>query len=120
MAADQAAEIERQAGRIAEQAPKVEAYDRLAESDGSLCMRDAAKSLQVRPIDLKSYLISNRWIYQRPGCQEWIAYQSRIITGLLIHKVTAVPHDDGHDRIRTQVRVTPKGLGRLAEELVLA
>ncbi|KQQ04513.1 hypothetical protein ASF56_12250 [Methylobacterium sp. Leaf122] len=107
-------------GRIAEQAPKVEAYARIAEADGSLCVRDAANSLQVRPVDLKRYLVANRWIYKRPGTKEWCGYSTRIITGMLTHKVATVPHDDGHDRIRTQVRITPKGLGRLAEELVLA
>lgn len=107
-------------GQLAAQAPKLEAYGRIAEADGSLCVRDAAKSLQLRPVDLKTYLVANRWIYKRPGTKEWCAYQARIITGLLTHKVTTVPHDDGHDRIRTQVRITPKGLGRLGEELVAA
>ncbi|CAO4186210.1 Antirepressor protein C-terminal domain-containing protein [Methylorubrum aminovorans] len=106
-------------GRIAEQAPKVEAYTRIAEADGSLCVRDAANSLQIRPIDLKRYLVANRWIYKRPGTKEWCGYSTRIITGLLTHKVATIPHDDGHDRIRTQVRITPKGLGRLAEEFAL-
>lgn len=120
LAADQAAEIDRQAGRLAEQAPKVEALARIAEADGSLCLRDAAKNLQIRPIDLKQYLIANRWIYKRAGSSEWVAYQSRIMIGLLTHKVTTVPHDDGHDRIRTQVRITPKGIARLGEELAIA
>lgn len=106
-------------GQIAQQAPKVEAYSRIADADGSLCFRDAANSLQIRPVDLKRYLVANRWIYKRPGTMEWCGYSTRLVTGMLTHKVATIPHDDGHDRIRTQVRVTPKGLARLAEDLAL-
>jgi len=107
-------------GQVAEQAPIVSAYARIAEADGSLCIRDAAKALQVRPIDLTNYLVSNGWIYRRAGTKEWCAYQTKLLTLLLKHKITTVPHDDGHERIRTQVRITPKGIGRLGEELALA
>lgn len=107
-------------GQIAAQAPKLEAYARIAEADGSLCIRDAAKALQVRPIDLTKHLIANSWIYKRVGSKEWSAYQPKLAQLLLRHKTATIPHEDGHDRIRTQVRVTPKGLARLAEELVAA
>lgn len=106
--------------QIAAQAPKLEAYARIAEADGSLCIRDAAKSLQIRPIDLKNYLVANGWIYKRPGTKEWSAYQPKLGSLLLRHKTATIPHEDGHDRIRTQVRVTPKGLARLAEEMAAA
>ena len=45
-------------GKVAEQAPIVSAYTRIAEADGSLCIRDAAKTLQIRPIDLTNHLIA--------------------------------------------------------------
>jgi phage antirepressor YoqD-like protein len=106
--------------QIAAQAPKLEAYARIAEADGSLCIRDAAKSLQIRPIDLKNYLVSKGWIYKRSGTKEWSAYQPKLASLLLRHKTATIPHEDGHDRIRTQVRVTPKGLARLAEEMAAA
>ncbi len=106
--------------QIAAQAPKLEAYARIAEADGSLCIRDAAKALQVRPIDLTKHLIANSWIYKRVGSKEWSAYQPKLAQLLLRHKTATIPHEDGHDRIRTQVRVTPKGLARLAEEMVAA
>ena len=107
-------------GQIAAQAPKLEAYARIAEADGSLCIRDAAKALQVRPIDLTKHLIANSGIYKRVGSKEWSAYQPKLAQLLLRHKTATIPHEDGHDRIRTQVRVTPKGLARLAEEMVAA
>ncbi len=120
LAADQAAQIEMQADQIAAQAPKVQAYARIAESDGSMCITDAAKNLQVRPKDLFAFLRSHGWIYARAGTTDPLAYQNRIISGFLEHKVTIVPRDDGTERTRTQVRVTAKGLARLAEEFALA
>nr|USU32944.1 phage regulatory protein/antirepressor Ant [Methylobacterium sp. OTU13CASTA1] len=104
-------------GKVAEQAPIVDAYARIAEADGSLCIRDAAKTLQVRPIDLTNYLIAKGWIYRRPGSKEWSAYQPKLSSLLLKHKLATIPHEDGHDRVRTQVRITPKGIGRLAVEM---
>ncbi|MCJ2009790.1 Rha family transcriptional regulator [Methylobacterium sp. J-092] len=107
-------------GQIAQQAPIVSAYARIAEADGSLCIRDAAKALQVRPIDLTNHLITKGWIYRRPGSKEWTAYQPKLSALLLRHKLATIPHEDGHERVRTQVRVTPKGIGRLAEELAVS
>lgn len=120
LAADQAAQIEQQAGRLASMAPKVDAYDRIADADGSLCTTDAAKSLQVRPKDLKAFLMANGWIYTRTGCTEPVAYQSKIATGLMVHKVTNIPRPDGTEKTVTRARITPKGLGRLAEEFGVA
>lgn len=102
---------------VAEQAPKVEAFARIADAEGSLCMRDAAKALQIRPIDLKNLLIVNRWIYGRPGHTGWLAYQDKIQQGLMTHKVDTVTRQDGTEKVVEQVRVTPKGITRLAQML---
>lgn len=104
-------------GRMAEQAPKVEAFTRISDAEGSLCMRDAAKALQVRPIDLRNWLIVNRWIYGRPGHSGWLAYQDRIQQGVMCHKVNTVQREDGTDKVVEQVRVTPKGMTKIAEGL---
>lgn len=98
-------------------APKVEALERIAEADGSLCITDAAKNLQVRPSDLFRFLRSHSWIYKRPGTDHDVAYQGKLVSGLLEHKTTTVHRSDGSEKITTQVRVTPKGLARLAQEL---
>lgn len=103
--------------QLAEQAPKVAALDRIASADGSLCMRDAAKTLQVRPIDLRNLLITERWIYGRPGHGGWLAYQDRIQSGLMIHKTSVVERQDGTDKVVEQARITTKGLARLGEIL---
>lgn len=96
--------------------PKAEALERIAEADGSLCITDAAKTLQVRPTDLFKFLRHHSWIYRRPSTDHDVAYQSKLALGLLEHKTTTVHRSDGSEKITTQVRVTPRGLTRLAQE----
>lgn len=98
---------------VAAQAPKVEALDRIATARGAVCLTDAAKALQVRPSDLIGWMQEHSWIHKREGTN-WKAYQPRITSGLLVHKV--VTRGAGlEERIYDQVLVTPKGLARLAE-----
>lgn len=98
----------------AELTPKAEALDRIATADGSLCVTDAAKALQMRPKDLFSYLREHGWIYRRAGAGHDVGYQSKTTTGLLEHKVTTVLRADGSEKITEQVRITPKGLAKLS------
>lgn len=106
--------IEQQQADIIEFKPKAEALNRLSIADGSLCITNAAKDLQVRPKDLFLYLSSNKWIYKRTGNASWSAYQDKIQKGLLEHKTTIVNRSDGSEKITEQVRVTSKGLTKLA------
>ena len=108
--------VTEQRAKIERLEPKALAHDRIADADGTLCITDAAKSLQVQRKDLFSYMRGHRWIYSRPGTSD-IAHQDKINSGLLAHKVTAVQRPDGTEKIATQVRVTPKGLTRLAAAL---
>jgi phage anti-repressor protein/phage antirepressor YoqD-like protein len=101
-----------------EMAPKVEGFERIAGSDGLTCITDTAKSLQMRPKDLFSWLSTNKWIYRRAGGKGWLAYQSRIQQGVLTHKVTTVSLSDGQERIVESVKVTPKGLAMLSKVFV--
>lgn len=100
--------------QVAELAPKAEALDRIATADGSICITDAAKALQMRPKDLFSYLQAHGWIYRRPNSSSFLGYQSKTNMGLLEHKMTTVLRADGSEKISEQVRVTPKGLARLS------
>ncbi|MCY1534691.1 Phage antirepressor protein KilAC domain protein [compost metagenome] len=103
---------------VQEQAPKVEALDRIAAARGTLCLTDAAKHLGVQRIKLIEWLRANRWIYRREGSAHWLAYQPRMASGLLEHKVTVIGTDEiGDQRLASQVRVTPKGLAKLAEKV---
>lgn len=103
---------------IAEQAPKVQALELLTDASGTMCMTDAAKHLHVQPKALIEYLRANRWIYRREGSAHWLAYQPRLASGLLDHKVTVIGTDEqGDSRLASQVRVTPKGLALLAQKI---
>ncbi|MGR7993820.1 antA/AntB antirepressor family protein [Xanthobacter sp. ZOL 2024] len=101
--------------KVEEQGEKVAALDRIATADGSLCITDAAKALQVRPKDLFDYLRAHGWVYKRPGTAHDVGYQSRVNAGDLEHKVTTVLKADGSEKVVEQVRVTPRGLAKLAK-----
>lgn len=101
---------------VDEQTPKVAALDRIATADGSMCVTDAAKHLQIRPLDLFRHMNTHKWIYRRPGGnRSWIAYQEYIQRGYLEHKVTTISKSDGSEKMSEQVRVTPKGITKLSE-----
>ena len=108
--------VEMQA-QIAALAPKAGALDRLAQAEGSLCITDAAKALQVQPKALFAFLRREGWLYRRAGAAYEVAYQSKVQAGYVEHKVTRLPRVDGPDRIVEQVRITAKGLTRLASML---
>lgn len=103
-------------GKVAAQAPKVEALDRIATAEGSLNITLAAKLLQMRPKDLFDWLAEHRWIYRRAGAGTWLGYQDRTQAGFLEHKVVTI-HLADTERIREQVLITPKGLAHLAAVL---
>lgn len=115
LAADLAERVERQQAVIHALEPKAEALDRIAEADGSLCITDAAKVLQVPPKDLFAFLRGQGWLYRRDRDGSDIGYQDKVNAGLLTHKVVPVQAADGREWARQQVRVTPAGLSRLAQ-----
>jgi phage antirepressor YoqD-like protein len=101
--------------------PKAEALDRIAtRTDGTLCITNAAKSLQIQPKALFSHLQAHQWIYRRAGGSGWVAYQHRLQCDLLEHKVTTIERSDGSAKTVEQVLVTAKGLAKLAEQFHLA
>ena len=104
-----------QAEQLKELKPKAEALERIALSEGSFCLTDAAKSLQTKPKKLIDFLSSNHWIYRRVGNKNWIAYQDKIQMGYLEHKVTEIFQNDGTSKIREQVKITPKGITKLSK-----
>lgn len=103
--------------QVAESAPKAAALDRIAKADGSFCLTDAAKALQLQPKKFTNMLQELQWIHRRPMGSGWLAYQHRIQQGLLEHKVTTGERSDGSEWTSTQVRVTSKGMAKIAEIL---
>jgi anti-repressor protein len=100
---------------VSEQAPKVAALDRLAIANGAMCITNAAKTLQLQPKELFGWLQTNRWIYRRVGGSGWIAYQDKLQSQVLQHKITTIERSDGSEKVQEQVLVTAKGLIRLSE-----
>lgn len=92
----------------------VQALERIAKADGSMCITNTAKDLQMRPKDLFNWLSTNKWIYKRAGNGGWIGYQDKIQQLLLEHKITVVYRSDGSEKTIEQVRVTNKGLTKLS------
>ena len=97
--------------------PDVDALERIAKADGTMCITNAAKHLQVQPKFLFRLMSENHWIYRRNGGKSWLAYQDRIQQGVLEHKVTTVSRSDGSEKVVEQVLVTAKGLTKLSKML---
>lgn len=95
--------------------PKAEALDRIGAAKGALCMRDAAKTLQIQPKKLTQYLDERGWIYR--SSRHWIAYQDKLNTGYMVMKEFPYESRDGEDRARPYVLITNKGLVKLAKML---
>lgn len=104
-----------QAKQIEAMQETVEAHDRLCAADGSLCITDAAKSLGIRRKDLFAWLEGNGWIFRRGEAEDWLAYATRLTSGVMEHRVTTFTRPDGTEKVVTQARVTPKGLSTLAK-----
>lgn len=102
--------------KVDEMKPDVAALERIAKSDGAMCITDTAKQLQTRPKQLFDFLSERKWIYRRLG-STWIGYQDKIQQGLIEHKVTTITRTDGIDETKTQVRITSKGIAKLAKLL---
>lgn len=104
---------------VAEQAPAVAALDRLTHAEGAMCMSDAAKHMQVPPLKFINWLHSIGWIYRRVGHKNWLAYQTRIASGDLAHKVrVAASQVEGEgERIYESVLVTAQGMANLAKRI---
>jgi phage antirepressor YoqD-like protein/prophage antirepressor-like protein len=94
--------------------PKVEVHDRLVDSGGAMTLREAATTLGVSPQrKLREWMREHGWIYG--SGQTTRAYQSQLSAGRLMHRVYLQPTGDGDEVSRVTVKVTPKGLAKLAE-----
>jgi len=80
-------------------APKVEAFDRLATAtEGAMNLTNAAKHLQMQPRAFNQFLFANGWIYKRTVGSAWIAYQDKLQRGYLEHKAHPVTQPDGTEK----------------------
>ncbi|WP_176219626.1 phage antirepressor KilAC domain-containing protein [Chromobacterium haemolyticum] len=103
------------ANQVAEQAPKVAAQERLALSEGELCLTDAAKALGVPPGKFTAYLIRIGWAYRCQSNNRPVGYTVKEQQGLVVHRPVTIYHKSGDVESSSQLLITPKGLARLAE-----
>ena len=85
----------------------VDALERIASRKGSMTVRDAAKLLNMRPSDLRDWMLANKWTYS--------PYKGK-------YRPTAAHATAGHLTLSANeydplVRVTWKGLALLAKRL---
>lgn len=117
LAADKAREVEAQAERIAVLEPQAAALTTLAETEGTFCIRDAAKALGEPEKALTAYLFGNGWIYRRAPGEPVVARSERLNAGLMRTKVVPVETGSGAAWNRPQARITSRGLAFLAVRL---
>jgi phage regulator Rha-like protein len=92
-----------------------EELDRFAKAKGLETITSAAKMLKVLPGYLFELMRKEKWIYRKGFKGRWQAYQDKIETGLLDHVGTKIPLQDGSTKMDNQVRVTAKGIVKLAK-----
>ena len=102
------------AEKVSELTPKAAGFDRIADSEGSLTITAAAKTLGLAPKALFETLAALKWIYRQGG--EWCAFQDKMNAGMMTSKAVTFQASDG-DRTTTQARITPKGLSHLSHTL---
>jgi phage antirepressor YoqD-like protein len=104
--------------QVNELEPKAEALERIAiSSDGTYCIRDTAKIMQMQEKKFISWLIEHEWVYRRTGQSGLIAYAPILKKGYMEHKLTSGDKTDGSGEqwSKTQARVTAKGIVKLAK-----
>jgi Rha family phage regulatory protein len=116
LAADLAEDLAGARQELLEAQPILNHAKRLENSAGSLSVTEAAKVLKVRPKELFTRLSAEHWIYKRAGCKSWLGYQDKIQSGVLEHRDHVyISRADGQEHVSSQVKVTGKGLLKLAE-----
>jgi anti-repressor protein len=68
----------------------------------------------MQPKEFFARLLRNGWIFKRRGSSTYLGYESKVAAGYLEHKVAAIPRSDGTEKMVEQVRITPKGLTKIA------
>lgn len=93
--------------------PRAALHDRLIHADGTLTLSDAAKNIGVAPRKFIALLRREGWLFRR-GKSPLAAYQDKIKAGYLTHKISVILAPNGEEKMTEQVRVTSKGLAKLA------
>lgn len=97
--------------------PKAAALDRISDCTGLFGVREAAKSLKVRQSDLTTLLVNRGWAYRdrRDVLQPSAEKTARGYVTAVMSK--PIRQTDGEERVFSQLRITTKGIARLAQIL---
>ncbi|WP_457818883.1 phage antirepressor KilAC domain-containing protein, partial [Staphylococcus aureus] len=91
-----------------------EALDRLAsQADGAVCLRIAAKLLQVPEKKFLQFAHAEGFIFRHHHSRVWQGYSDKAKAGLIELKLTTVTRDDGTEKTVEQVLITRAGLAKL-------
>jgi len=92
--------------------------ERLAASEGTVCVQIAAQTLGVNPDKINDLMDSHGWIYKDVRDGRWLPYSRAIHDGYLRCGAQSVwsAADDGYV-VERQTLVTPMGLAKLREKL---
>lgn len=104
------------AAQVEEMKPSVAALERLSDAEGAMTITNAAKSLKLNRNKLIAWLEDNKWVYRAGGVGELIAHQTRIDSGMMIHRATGYTGNSG-EHIKSQARVTAKGLTTISKTI---
>ena len=97
-------------GMIAEQRPKVEAFDAFLNIDDTLLITDAAKKLNMSRFVLFDWMRNNGWLFKNSERKCNRAREEKLKAGFLVHQQSEPwVDDDGKEHIKIQARVTPTG-----------
>jgi phage antirepressor YoqD-like protein len=100
---------------VEEQAPKVAALQRLVDAEGSFGLREAAQALDLPERKLTRHLDAEGWIFKMPNSSRWQGYADKRKAGLVTHKTRRYQREDGEWCEADHVRITPKGIAKLAQ-----
>ncbi|WP_075595411.1 phage antirepressor [Novacetimonas hansenii] len=100
----------------AEAAPKLEVFERLANSKGRTNLREVGKELQIGSKRGIEFLREIKWTF-RDQAGRWKAYSGAVDAGYIEMKYTTYTNSAGEEVSTQQVFITPKGMTRLAHRL---
>jgi len=105
--------------KVAEQAPKVEVYDRIVEDSGTYLVRAAAKVLDIGPRQLVTWMLNHGWVYRHADKGHLLARQDKLDKGWLAHKLTPFFNRRTQmNEVAAALRITARGLTVLTRQAV--
>lgn len=99
--------------QVATLEPKALALDTIADTAGTYCIRDCAKSIGIQESKLIQMLIDKKWIYREGGKLK--PYATKIQSGVFVSRISPVitNKNTGEEQVHINMRVTAFGLTRI-------